>query len=256
MTVLHEIFDYKRTLLDHYKQMSESISPHVLNGEASFQFSSDSIQIIGEIKRTSPSASVIDDQIDLPTRVKSYEEGGVSMISVLTEDRYFSGSYNDLERVSALTSLPILNKDFIVSGDQIRLARHYGATHILLIATVLSQSELFELYDVAKDLGMEALIEIHSMEDYQKIKGTSVPLVGINNRNLKTMTVDIQTTLRLLPYMDRCHHIVSESGIKTPSDIRTLYREGITTFLIGESLMRQKQPHQLIQKYIGAAHEA
>jgi indole-3-glycerol phosphate synthase len=255
MNKLDEIFAYKKTKYETYLRKAEKLNPQILTNQESLVFTNTQIQIIGEIKRASPSAAVIDDCVDLLERTRFYEMAGVSMISVLTESHYFKGSYTDLKKIRSFTTLPLLNKDFIYCEAQIKLARHFGASHILLIATCLDQKTLFELYDYAKAYGMDVLLEIHDREDYEKIKGTEIKLVGINNRNLKTMEVSIQNTLSLLPYMDSQHHIVSESGIKTPQDIKTLYQNGVTSFLIGESLMREKQPEALIRSFLEVAYE-
>lgn len=256
MNKLDEIFAYKKSKHETYLKKAEKLNPEILDFKKRLIFTDSQIQIIGEIKRASPSASTIDDDVNLAERTRFYEMAGVSMISVLTENHYFKGSYKDLEAVRSYTTLPLLNKDFIYCKEQIKLARHYGATHILLIATSLDQNTLFDLYAYAQSYGMETLFEIHDKEDYEKIKGTPIHLVGINNRNLKTMTVDINNTLSLLPHMDPNHHIVSESGIKTSQDIKRLYQNGVSSFLIGESLMRVKQPEALIRGFLQVPYEA
>lgn len=255
MSKLDEIFAYKKSLCDHYDRQAAAVSPTILTcTEVEFQHKK-GIKLIAEIKKASPTRPHLNLHVDVRHQAQLYAKAGAAMISVLTESKYFEGSYKDIQAVGEQVSLPLLNKDFIYSKAQIKLARHYGATHILLITTMLSQDELFQLYAEAKSWGMEVLFEIHTMEDYEKIRGTSVRLVGINNRDLKTMSVNIDQTLRLMEHMDSAHHVVSESGIRHADHIRTLYRAGVDSFLIGEVLMTAHQPDRLIKSFLEVAYE-
>ena len=162
-------------------------------------------------------------------------------MSVLTEPAYFDGSLDDLRDVRKATQLPLLRKDFIVDEYQVYESAAADADALLLIVAALNDSELRSLRELAEDkLGMDALVEVHDAEELDRALGLDAELVGINNRNLKTFVTDLHVTTRLAPTIPRHVHVVAESGLSAPADLRRLSDAHVTSFLVGESLMRQK----------------
>jgi indole-3-glycerol phosphate synthase len=193
--------------------------------------------IIAEIKRASPSKGDILPGLDPAAMARDYAASGAAAISVLT-DRHFKGSLEDLRAVRAAVDLPLLRKDFIFDLYQIHQARAAGADCILLIAAMLNEADLAALYATARDLGLQALVEVHNQEELRAADRTGAEIVGINNRDLHTFATDIAVTERLLKGYRGTALVVSESGIDTPEDIRRLDRAGARAFLVGESLLR------------------
>lgn len=196
--------------------------------------------IISEIKFASPSKGSISSFRNVEDLAKKMELGGVVGISVLTEPNYFNGSFEILERVRESISLPILLKDFIFHKKQIYHGKELGANVILLIVKILSNKLLQELYNLAISLELEVLLEIHDTEDLNRIQGIEPKIIGINNRNLETLKVNLKTTLDMIPRIrNRFPNsiIISESGIYTNQDIKNLLKAGANAFLIGSSIM-------------------
>lgn len=202
----------------------------------------DGFALFAEIKFASPSAGTIRQGGDPCYFARIYEMGGASAVSVLTEPHFFKGDLSYLDWVKKSISLPILQKDFIVDPYQIYEGRAYGADGILLIAAILDRQELREYVELATRLRMMPLVEIHDEDDLEKISPWSLPLIGINNRNLKTFEVDLATTLRLRMQIPREIRVISESGIKSPQDVKRLRNGGVDGILVGESLMRSPDP--------------
>lgn len=200
------------------------------------------VPIIAEIKRASPSAGFIRHVPDVGDLARSYEQAGAAAISVLTEEHHFHGSMDDLQAVREACQLPILCKDFIVHPIQIYRARMAGADAILLIATALESYQLSTLSEIARQVGMTALIEVHEEKDLEHRAISTAPLVGINNRNLKTFDVDIETCVRMRPLIPQDTVVVAESGIKGPDDVIRLREAGLDAFLVGTSLMKAPDP--------------
>lgn len=209
--------------------------------------------VIAEIKRKSPSAGWIrpeydGDSFDPASIARQYHEGGAAAISCLTDERYFGGQLEYLFRVKDAVPLPVLRKDFIVDPWQVWESRAAGADAILLIAECLSQSELVDLSILARELQLTTLIECHDMNNLLRalphvgFPDRSYGLLGINNRDLSTMKVDLNHTTRLSMMIDDTSILVSESGIKTPADLRKLREVGVRIALVGESLMREPDP--------------
>jgi len=196
--------------------------------------------IIAEVKKASPSKGVIRENFDPVSIAKNYEAGGATCISVLTDEQYFQGSLDYLRSIRAHTYLPLLRKDFIIDPIQIHEARTAGADCILLIMAMLTTNEAKELEQEAIKLGMDVLVEVHNEAELNEALTLKTRLIGINNRNLKTFTVDTATTTRLAALLPQNHGyiVVCESGIKTRNDIITMCNNGIYCFLIGESLMK------------------
>jgi indole-3-glycerol phosphate synthase len=201
--------------------------------------------VIAEIKRMSPSRGILRHDFNAVSIAARYEKNGASALSVLTDEKFFGGSTYVLESVRRDTKLPILRKDFVLDAIQVKEARAIGADAILLIAAILTPAKMKTLSRLADKLGMDVLFEVHDEKDLMKIMKLSPKIVGINNRDLKTFQVDIRNTEKLLkkyPAFFKKRIVVSESGIKTCSDIRSLKAIGVHAVLIGETFMVQDDP--------------
>lgn len=195
--------------------------------------------IIAEVKKASPSKGLIRADFDHLSIARLYEQNGASAISVLTEKNYFQGDLSYLREISAAVNIPVLRKDFIFDPYQVYEARANGADTFLLIAAMLETTQMEDLYMLGKELGMEALAEVHDEHELEKVLDCGFYIVGINNRNLHTFEVDLNTTGRLMRDVPYDRVIVSESGVWTQEDIRYLKKAGVDAALIGESLMRE-----------------
>jgi indole-3-glycerol phosphate synthase len=198
------------------------------------------IALICEIKKASPSHGLIREDFNHIEIAKAYEEAGASCLSILTDEKYFQGKNEYLQEVAAVSSLPILRKEFMVDTYQIYEAKMLGASCILLIVAMLDDEKLAELEQCAFDAGLSVLIEVHNEEELQRASKLKSKLIGINNRDLKTLKVDLQTSLNLATQVPIDYVLVSESGIKDRLDIELLQQAGFNCFLIGEQFMRQK----------------
>lgn len=204
--------------------------------------------VIAEVKKASPSKGIIRAEFDPVEIAKSYEKGGATCISVLTDEKFFQGSFNNLTLVKKAINLPVLCKEFVIYPYQIYLARTSGADAILLIAAILSDQDLQYFVKIINALKMTALIEVHTLEELDRVlKLTGVKLIGINNRNLENFTVDLETTSKILAkrgkeIKERDILVVSESGINTADDIKLVKEAGSGAVLIGESLVKQVEP--------------
>ncbi len=194
--------------------------------------------IIAEIKKASPSAGIISKNFDPILKAKEYESFGVSALSILTEEDYFLGNIQYLKDIRAITSLPILRKDFIVDDYQIYESKLIGADCILLIASILNDEELKIFSETAEKLKLDYIIEVHNEEELLRIENFSNAIIGVNNRNLKTFEVDINNSIKLKKIFKEDNIFISESGIKSKKDIQQLQQHNINVFLIGESMMK------------------
>ena len=198
------------------------------------------ISIIAEVKKASPSRGVIRNDFNPVEIAMEYQENGAVAISVLTDKKYFQGDLEYLRQINKVTSIPILDKDFIIDSYQIYQARIYSADAVLLIAAILSDAELTNYMNVAHQLGLSALVEVHTLEELKRVLSTDAQIIGINNRDLTSFQVNTNTSLQLAKYISNDKIIVSESGIDNKDIILSLQKEGIDAFLIGEALMKEK----------------
>ena len=196
------------------------------------------VSIIAEVKKASPSKGVISEDFDPRAIAVNYQKNGAQAVSVLTDVDFFQGSLKYLMQVRSAIKLPVLRKDFIIDPLQIEEASTHGADAILLIAAILGQSQISEYQQVAKQLGMDSLVEIHDEDDLEKALGANSELIGINNRNLNDFSVDINTTFRLKALIPDTIPVVSESGLRSAAELVLLKKHGVCAALIGESLMR------------------
>ena len=194
--------------------------------------------IIAEIKKASPSAGIISEDFDPVSKAKEYELLGASALSILTEEDYFHGSVEYLKDVKKITNLPILRKDFTVDEYQIYEAKLIGADCILLIASVLDDVQIKDFVNLAEELALDYLIEVHDLDELKRVQAYKNAIIGVNNRNLKTFEVDLNNSINLRGEFQADNIFVAESGIKNQSDIDLLKENNIHVFLIGESLMR------------------
>jgi len=196
------------------------------------------INLIAEIKKASPSKGIIREDFNPSAIARIYEQSGASAISVLTDNRFFKGELSYLKIVRSVTlMLPILRKDFIIDEYQVYQSRLAGADAILLIAAVLDLQSLMNLFSIAKGIGLDCLVEVHTEEELEKVLSTDACIIGINNRDLNTFQTNIQTTARLMQLIPKGKIVVSESGISSKDDVKFLQKCGVQAMLIGESLM-------------------
>jgi len=207
---------------------------------------SSGINIIAEIKRASPSKGIICDNLNPTAMAKQYENGGASALSVLTDKRYFSGTIKDLQQAREATGLPVLRKDFLISSYQIYESASAGADAVLLIVRILSQKQLKDYMQLCEELGLDVLVEVHSIKDINTAVAAKAKLVGINNRNLSSFDTDTHNAIELVSLLSPDQVPVAASGIATKKDIDMNVAAGINNFLIGESLVRAKDPAAFI----------
>ncbi|RDY58150.1 indole-3-glycerol phosphate synthase TrpC [Flagellimonas nanhaiensis] len=206
--------------------------------------------IIAEHKRRSPSKSVINQDLNVQDVAKGYESAGVCGMSVLTDGKYFGGSLDDLLLARASANIPLLRKEFIIDEYQILEARAHGADVILLIAAILNRTEIKVLSETAKSLGLDVLLEVHNEEELQKSIMPSLDMLGVNNRNLKTFEVSLETSKNLSEKIPNDFVKVSESGISTVEAIKELQPYGYQGFLIGENFMKTNDPGKHAKEFI------
>jgi indole-3-glycerol phosphate synthase len=217
--------------------------------------SSDGPAIIAELKKASPSKGLIRSDFSAAALAPAMQVGGAAALSVLTDEPFFQGSLENLQAASAAVTIPCLRKDFIVDDYQVVEARAHGADAVLLIAAALSDAELARLSKVARDYALDVLCEVHTREEAQRIRHLGCSLVGVNNRDLRTFNVRLETSLELAAELPPHAVLVAESGINDPADSLRLHAAGYRAFLIGETFMRQPDPGHALSAWIAAAKQ-
>lgn len=211
--------------------------------------------LIAEVKKASPSKGIIRADFDPVAIAKAYERGGAACLSVLTDSQFFQGSFDNLHLIRQNVDIPLLCKEFIIDPYQVYLARASGADAVLLIAAILPDNKLWELLHLIQSLGMEALVEVHTLAELDRVLSSQLRLVGINNRDLDTFTVDLATTQQLMVSRRQqlqCLGIttVSESGLFTPEDLSLVAKAGVRSVLVGESLVKQPDIEQAVRSLL------
>jgi indole-3-glycerol phosphate synthase len=210
------------------------------------------LSVIAEFKRRSPSAGEISAAATVVEQVGAYERGGAAALSVLTDERHFGGSLEDLRAAREACDLPILRKDFIVAPYQLYEAAVNGADAVLLIVRALEDRELAELYEAARGLDLDCLVEVHNEQELERALALDADVIGINNRNLDEGEVNIATTYELMPDVPAGKTVVAESGISARSELEELERVGVDAVLIGSALMQSKDPEAMARELTGA----
>ncbi len=226
---------------DLFNSKTNSLSKSIMNSP---------FGIIAEHKRLSPSKTIINHSLSVEEVVKGYENAGASSISILTDNHYFGGSLDDLILARAAVKTPLLRKEFIIDDYQILEAKANGADAILLIAAVLSKEEIKQLSEFAQSLALEVLLEVHNLEELEKSIMPSLTIIGVNNRNLKTFELNLQTSIDLVKYIPNDFVKISESGISHTDDIKLLKSHGFQGFLIGENFMKTNNPGESLLEFI------
>lgn len=238
-TILDRIIEVKKAELDYLRGLE------LINGVKRSKRSfidkirqANEMKIIAEFKRASPSKGDINPHLNPQDQAQQYVQYGADAISVLTESKFFKGSFADLQAVREVVDVPILCKDFMIDKVQIDIAYQAGADIILLIAAALEKQQLIELYQYAESKGLEVLVEIHDEDDLVKATAANARLIGINNRNLKTFNVDLAITKTLAPLVKETGaYIISESGMKSKEDVKRVQEAGASGILVGETFM-------------------
>ena len=237
----------RKPLSQIHEQMSKA--PSALDAHAALL--GEQMKVIAEVKRSSPSKGELSTIADPASLAEQYQEAGASVISVLTEERRFKGSLADLAAVRARVTIPILRKDFMVDEYQFFEARAYGADVVLLIVAALSKSQLRDFYDVATELGMASLIEVHTADELERALEISPQIVGVNSRNLKTLEVNQEAFADLIPRIPPALIRVAESGIASRADVEFAQNAGANAILVGEALVTSGDPKLAMRRLLG-----
>ena len=237
----------RKPLSQIHEQMSQA--PSALDAYGALL--GEQMKVIAEVKRSSPSKGELSTIADPAALAEQYQEAGASVISVLTEERRFKGSLADLVAVRARVTIPILRKDFMVDEYQFFEARAYGADVVLLIVAALSKSQLRDFYDVATELGMASLIEVHTADELERALEISPQIVGVNSRNLKTLEVNQEAFADLIPRIPPSLIRVAESGIASRADVEFAQNAGANAILVGEALVTSGDPKLAMRALLG-----
>jgi indole-3-glycerol phosphate synthase len=255
MSVLHSIIEGVREDLAERRlplaQIREAMDLAPAPRDGYVALSKDEMNVIAEVKRSSPSKGNLATISDPAALAEQYQEAGAGAVSVLTERRRFGGSLEDLDAVRERVSIPVLRKDFMVDEYQFFEARAHGADIILLIVAALSKSQLKDFYDLSTELGMSALVEVHTSQELESAMDIEPRMVGINSRNLKTLDVDPGVFTELIPQIPSEIIRVAESGISTQSDVDFAQKAGASVILVGEALVKSGDPISAMQELLG-----
>lgn len=254
MKILETIVAQKREEVAELKIKGAAVPDQQIDPPRGFMkalVGSSQIAVIAEVKKASPSKGVICNDFNPAAIATSYVKGGAEAISVLTDTKFFQGALAYIPRVRQTVKLPVIRKDFIIHELQIQEASNFGADAILLIAAILEQQQMRDYLQMSESLHMDVLVEVHDEKELEKSLTAGSSLIGINNRDLRDFTVDLQTTLRLRKEIPAAIPVVSESGIKTHTDMKMLEEHGVAAALIGETLMRSVDRQATLQKLRG-----
>lgn len=250
-TIAQHKMDSIKSKVAYYQNLKKNMQP---NGNRRYEVFKKAISkpgqinLIAEIKKASPSAGLIREDFDVNAIAKIYVEHKAAAISVLTEEKYFLGRFSYLKKVSDEFNLPTLMKDFIIHEFQIYEGAYYGASAVLLIVAMLSDQQIRELMDVASSFGLDCLVEAHDEKDIERAIEADAEIIGVNNRNLKTLEVDINNCLRMIKHITPGKVIVAESGLKSREDVRRVQEAGAHAVLIGETFMRSSNIGEKIKE--------
>ena len=256
MNKLNEIIAHKRKEIEPLIPLTTKLRASALMRNEFGGFRSaldrgpDQLGVIAEVKKASPSAGIIAPDFDPVRQARRYLDGGASCMSVLTDEKYFQGHLSHLVEISRISSIPLLRKDFTVHECQIYEASVSGADAILLIVAALTDEDLRRLYETARDIQLDVLVEVHDLPEMERALELGADLIGINNRNLKTFTTDLATTERLAEEVPDNVLLVSESGLKSPEDAQRVLDAGANAILIGETLMRDNDATRALEEYL------
>ncbi len=257
-TILERIVRWKHDEIERHKhrrppelvRAEAAMAPRPRDFEAALR--GPGVALIAEVKRASPSKGLLRHDFDAVGLARAYEANGAVAISVLTDQHFFQGNIGHLQAVRRAVRLPVLRKDFILDPYQVYEARAAGADAVLLIVAALGDTALAELHELARELGMAALVEVHDEAELERALRLSPTLVGINNRDLRTFQVDLNTTARLRPLIPAGTLVVAESGVHTAADVRRLAEMGVDAMLVGEALVRAKDVDAKVQELASA----
>ncbi|MGM0500635.1 MAG: indole-3-glycerol phosphate synthase TrpC [Bacillota bacterium] len=242
--ILDKIVEHKKEEVKKLKKKRRSLKE---------KLKVDKISLLAEIKKASPSKGLIQPNFKPKAQLKSYEQAGAAAISILTDQKFFQGSIQILQQLRELTELPILRKEFIIDPLQIYESFFIGADVILLIAAILDDQQLESFLSLCRELKLEAIVEVHNLEELKRVLKTKAEIIGINNRDLNDFSVDLKTTAELSTELEKLgqrnnHYLIAESGIKCREDIDFLKEIGVDGVLIGETLMKAKSPAAKIKE--------
>ena len=245
---VEEIVERKsqRTLADLEASLSEASPPRGFVDAMRQRVSKKQHAVIAEIKKASPSKGVIREDFDPVSIAQAYEKGGATCLSVLTDQDFFQGADEYLVQARAACQLPVIRKEFIIDPYQVVEARAMGADCILLIVAALEQPQLVDLYQQAQDIGLDVLVEVHDREEMERALSLNLPMVGINNRDLRSFKTSLETTIDMLDMLPKNCFAVTESGINTRWDVERMEANSVFGFLVGEAFMREPDPRKAL----------
>jgi indole-3-glycerol phosphate synthase len=252
LSILERILEVKRTEIAAAKRQSRDVEARARAAGAPRDFvgalRARKPAVIAEIKRASPSKGLLRENFDPAAIAQSYEKAGAACMSVLTDKEFFQGSGEHLSLARAACALPALRKDFLIDAYQVFEARALGADCVLLIVACLDDAQLRSLESAAQALGMAVLVEVHDADELERALKLKTPLIGVNNRNLRTFETRLETTLDLLPRIPADRIVITESGILSSQDVARMRSRGVNTFLVGEAFMRAPDPGAALRK--------